>query len=473
MNRRLKALVGQWPRRTEGSPPHVIYLAIGFPPAAKSCAYRMRETANQFCALGWDITVVTICQEAWEREYGLDHTLSDAVDPRVKIVELPLLRADLETNIREYSEARSRRPQEWIYEQRRRAQKIFPEPVFGGWRAALEKAVLQIHRDKPADLLVATCAPYVNLAATWRLWEECRVPYVVDFRDGWSVDVIGGGEAFPRDSVAGEWEKKVLSHALSIWCVNDPIAGWYRERYPELADRIRTVRNGYDRDSIPSRVRRADPAEGLTFGYLGALNLPLALLNSTLAAWRLARATDPVVANSRFEVRGHIGAGWAREDNPHMEALKAAASDGVTFGGPVPKAEVAAAYGRWDALVLMLTGGRYMTSGKVYEIMATGLPVVSAHEIDHDASTVLSAYPLWAGPTGLGPERLAEGFRKAAALAVHTTDADRAAARDRAQQFARDTQLAPAVRHVTELLRQRGEQGQPRRSAAGVLAGDR
>ncbi len=41
----------------------------------------MRETANQFAAQGWDVTVVTIVQEAWEREFGLDHTLSEQVDP--------------------------------------------------------------------------------------------------------------------------------------------------------------------------------------------------------------------------------------------------------------------------------------------------------------------------------------------------------------------------------------------------------
>src|SRR3954469_25781501 len=78
--------------RRAGDRPHAYYLAIGFPPAAKSCAYRMRETANQLYAHGWDVTVITICQEAWEREFGIDHTLSADVHPDIRIVELPLMR---------------------------------------------------------------------------------------------------------------------------------------------------------------------------------------------------------------------------------------------------------------------------------------------------------------------------------------------------------------------------------------------
>jgi glycosyltransferase involved in cell wall biosynthesis len=433
--------------------PHVVYLAIGFPPAAKSCAYRMRETANQFAALGWDVTVVTICQEAWEREYGLDHSLSESVDPRIRIVELPLIREDLETDIRAFSEARSLSPNQWMVESRKRGMKLFPEPVFGGWRYALEEALLRVHRDHPADLLMTTCGPYVNLAATWRLWEEHRVPYAVDFRDGWSIDVINGGEAFSRESVSGRWEEKVLAHALAIWCVNDPIAGWYRERHPTLADRVRVVRNGYDAESIPAQVRTPDPAAGLTFGYLGSVNFTPALMESVLNGWRIARREDPVVGRSRFEVRGHIGAGPMRESNRHMHLLKAAAADNVSFGGPVAKSALADTYARWDALVLILVGGRYVTSGKVYEFMATGLPVLSAHEVDHDAGNVLAGHPLWTGAVGLDPDRLAVSFAEAARLAVKATDADRAEARARALPFERTAAVAPAIREVTELAR--------------------
>ncbi|MET9298887.1 MULTISPECIES: glycosyl transferase [Micromonospora] len=445
------------PRSRSGKRPHAIYLAIGFPPAAKSSAYRLRETANQFVAQGWDITVITICQQAWEREYGLDHTLSEKVDPRVRVVELPLIREDLETDIRAFSEERSLDPAGWIKRLRKREQQAFPEPVFGGWRYELEKAVLRLHREHPADLLLASCAPYVNLAATRKLWEEHKVPYAVDFRDGWSLDVIGGGEAFTRDSVSGRWESTVLENALAVWCVNDPIAGFYRERYPHLADRVHVVRNGYDEDSLPDISGRSpDPAAGLTFGYLGSVNFSPAFLESVLDAWRIARRDDPLLARSRFEVRGHIGAGASREANRHMDLLKEAAADGVSFGGPVPKAELAATYGSWDALVLMLVGGRFVTSGKVYEFMASGLPVLSAHDVDHDASNVLAGHPLWTGAVGLDPHRLAGSFVEAGRLALKATDADRAAARDLARRFARPAVLAPAVRRLTELVRPTG-----------------
>ncbi|MET7364679.1 glycosyltransferase [Streptomyces sp. NPDC005566] len=413
----------------------------------------MRETANQFCALGWDVTVVTILEESWEREYGLDHTLSEAVDPRVRIVELALAREDLETDIRQFSETRALRPTAWAKQERERHLEFFPELVFGGWRDSLEQGVLDVHRERPADLLLVSCAPYVNLAAARRLWQEHRVPYAVDYRDGWSVDVIGGGEAFTRDSEAGRWEDEVLREATAIWCVNDPIADFYRERYADLAERVEVARNGFDPDSVPDIATGRPSGDGLVFGYLGSVNFRPEFLETVLDAWREARTRDPLVARSRFEIRGHIGAGASREANAHMDLIRKAESDGVTFGGPVPKAEVAETYGGWDALVLMLVGGRYVTSGKVYEFMATGLPVVSAHEADHDASTVLDGRPLWTGAGGMDVEYLANAFVDAARMASEATDDERAAARAHATRFTRSALLTPSVRRLSEAVR--------------------
>ena len=96
-----------------------------------------------------------------------------------------------------------------------------------------------------------------------------------------------------------------------------------------------------------------------------------------------------------------------------------------------------------------------MTSGKVYEVLASGLPVLSAHEVEHDASTVLSGSPLWIPAVGFDTERLTESFRAAARLALEATEEDRATARKAAGQYARANQIEPAVRHVTSVVRGR------------------
>jgi glycosyltransferase involved in cell wall biosynthesis len=461
MNRRPRSIGRHWarvtgPLRRPTGRPHAFYLAIGFPPAAKSCAYRMRETANQLYAAGWDVTVITICQEAWEREFGLDHSLSADVHPAVRIVELPLMREELDTEIRGFSRNRAIDPGAWHTQAKADQLSTFPELVFGGWRPALEEAILDLHRRDPADLLVTTCAPYVNIAATWKLWEEHKVPYVVDFRDGWSIDVVRGIVPFELDSVAGQWEKKTLEHALEVWCVNEPIADHYRERYPLIADRVHVVRNGFDPSSVPSTNRTPDPEAGLHFGYLGTMTFGHDLLASVLDAWRKARAEDPVLARSTFELRGHVGAGSGRQDNAYMELLRGAADDGVTFGGSVPKAQVANVYGSWDVIVFIATGGRYVTSGKVYEAFASGMPVVSAHSVEHDASVVLADSTMWTGAVGHDPNRLAESFRAAARMALDATDEQRSATRAAAAKYARVAQIEPAVRRITAAVRPTG-----------------
>lgn len=412
----------------------------------------MRETANQFIDQGWDVTVVTIQQKSWERDFGLDHTLSERVDPRVRIVELPLVREDLETNLRRFSESRALHPGGWAAKYREKGMKLFPEPIYGGWRPDLEKAVLRLHREKPADLVLATCVPYVTMSAALKLWEIHRVPYAIDFRDGWSVDVVDGGEAFTKDSVSGKWEGKVLENAVALWLVNDPIAEWYRDRYPDLASRIHVVRNGYDADSVPAETRKPDHETGLVFGHLGVVTSPPQILKAVIDGWRIARDRDPLMARSRLEIRGQIGSGAHREANAHIELIRQAEGDGVTFGGPAPKAEVPEIFASWDVLLLMIMGGKYMTSGKVYEYMATGLPVMSAHKVEHDATTVMDGHPLWTGAAGFDTEKLANLYSTAARIAFEATDEERAEARTHAAQYAREAQMGPAVRRLAELV---------------------
>ncbi|MDZ7577722.1 MAG: glycosyltransferase [Candidatus Nanopelagicales bacterium] len=421
--------------------PHVIYLAIGFPPAAKSCSYRMKAVANAFARRGWDVTAVSLKDAAWEWETGLDLTLLEGLSPRVVREQVDLERADLDPDIRKYSRKRALDASGWLAEQWQLDEDVFPERYFGRWLGPLTDALKRVHASHPGDLLMVSPAPYVTLGAALEFCEGSDIPLAVDYRDGWSIDVIGGEEAFPPGSRAGVIERSVLQRASRAWFVNDAIKGFYSERFPDLRQRFRVVRNGYDSMSPPViELRKPGP---LRFGYLGNLSSKPPQVESLLKSWRIARLGSPLLADSTFEFLGHVGT-QSSGMNANKRLIAQFGADGVSYGGPVAKGDVAASYRSWDVLVFPLIGGPYMTSGKVYEYMATGLPIASAHDPANGASEVLRDYPLWARNESLDPGDVAEALITAAEM-VRCAPEQRVAARRHAETFERRRLTDPAL----------------------------
>jgi glycosyltransferase involved in cell wall biosynthesis len=368
----------------------------------------------------------------------------------VRVVEMPLARVDLATEVREYSWLRARFPDRWRTWRYRRDQLTFPEKVFGSWRPVIEKSALQVHAERPVDLTLVSPAPYTMLPAGWALHKR-GVPFAVDYRDAWSLDVIKGVEHFPVNSRAGRWEQRLMANAAAVWCVNEPILEFYQQRYPAAADRLRLVRNGFDAsDDLEHPVRERAAGEPLRFGYLGTVNFPVSQTDALLAGWKQARAAEPALAGASLTFRGHLGAGAVKGANAHAQRITKAQPDGVSYGGPVRKADVHDVYGSWDALVLCLVGGRYVTSGKVYEYMATGLPIVSVHEPDHAATELLRDYPLHVPAASLAAADVGEALARGARLAATVTPEQRARARAFAAQYERGLQLRPAVVELHE-----------------------
>lgn len=433
--------------------PHLLYLAWGFPPAAKSCTYRLLATANLFVRHGWDVTVVTLTEAAWRREHGLDLSLSALVDPAIEIVRLPLMREDLETDIRTYSKRRAQHPLPWLKQHRLEDEEAFPEPVFGRWHDELIARVREVQKAHPADLVLTTAAPYTFFAPALDLHERDSVPFVLDYRDAWAINILNDVPAFTPDSRKGLIEAKLMDDMREAWFVNTPIRDAYADLYPARADDLRVVRNGSDLDDLERPAPRVpDLDAGLTFGYLGTITFGAELTRAVCEGWRLARQDDPLLARSRLEFRGHVGAGSARGSNAHARIIDEFVADGVSLSGPVPKADTPAVYAGWDALVLCLVGGRYVTSGKVYDYIATGLPIISAHAADHAAVEILEGYPLWQPNEDLTPEAMARAFRSGARRVVEATPGDRSAAAAYARRYERTAQIEPAVQRLTSQI---------------------
>ena len=431
--------------------PRVAYIAFYFPPTRASGVYRSRATANHLAAAGWDVTVLTPQREFFTRYiHSYDGSLEATVRGDVRVDRVRFPARPWETDLRRFSRFRGTFPQLAQQAHRWAETRFFPEH-YSPWIPRVVRRVERLHRLRPFDLVVATGNPFSSFAAAWALGRLLRIPYVVDYRDSWTLDLFRDAPAYSPEHPAWSWERRILGAAALSAFVNEPLREWHARCYPEASARMRVVENGWEPDLL-GEVAPPEPVgdRALRFGYLGTVT-PHVPVAAFLEGWGKARAAGNLdAATATFY--GHLGffpasAAQLRErvkDDPELD---------VSYGGPVEKADVARVYEGLDVLLLVLGGGRYVTSGKVYEYMATGRPIVSVHDRDSAANGPLRGYPLWFPARDLSPDAVADAVSRAAATARSLTGGQVAAAREYAAGFTRDARLVPFEQELRELVR--------------------
>jgi len=398
-------------------------------------------TANAFARDGWDVTVLTIERDLWERRTGADPALEGRIDPRIRVERIPFDWPVLEDDLSRWPAVRALAPRAWVKARNIMDQRTFPEKVYGPWRRHLERAAERIHAEHPVDLVLATTNPQVAITAALHLSERYAVPYVVDYRDAWSLDVFSGRRLHPEGSTVHKWERRALERAQEVWFVNEPIRQWHRQTYPAAAEHMHVVANGYDEPAAESDSRPA--SSPLRFTYVGTISgkVPIPEL---VAGWQRAREHEPLLVDAVADLYGYLG--YYGAAHPELaDALATGAGVGVHYRGPVSKTLVNEVYAASDALLLVLGTGRYVTSGKVFEYLSTGLPIISVHDPGNAVSDVLTGYPLWFPATDLTPDGVAAALGAGSRAAAALQPAARAAGRAFAERYSREHQLRPRI----------------------------
>ncbi|MDN3240406.1 glycosyltransferase [Glycomyces tritici] len=396
----------------EPRPLRLLYLAFYFPPSRASGVYRARATANYFAESGWDVTVARVPQWFLTDVVGsTDDGLLATVDPRITTVSPPIDDFQWETDIRKFGSFRGNFPflaSRWHQWRQRFA---FPDKYASWGESAVEEG-LRLHAEHPFDLVIATGNPFAAFGAAYELGKRTGLPYVVDYRDSWTLDLFKNQDAFPKGDKAWRWEKRILENAAEALFVNEALRTWHAERYPQAADRMHVVLNGWDPDVLPEMPESAaDESRPLSFAYIGTLTAyqPVDALFGGFRAMT-EQGSHP---GSTLDLYGHIGF-FAKYESQMRKRLGLDGDlEGVQLRGPVSKAEIGAAYGASDVLVFLVGGSKYVTSGKIFEYMATGKPIVSVHEPGSAAEELLRDYPLWFNPGSLDPDAVAAAMAEA------------------------------------------------------------
>ncbi len=250
---------------------------------------------------------------------------------------------------------------------------VIPDLEVVGWVPFALPRALALMRRQRFDCVITTSPPQSGHLIGLVL-QRRGIPWVADFRDGWSFERTDRPHPSMRslDRLDGTLERLVVGRADAVSAVTDPIA---KDLGARFARPVATITNGFDPDTVAVRAGRLH--ELLSPGrrslvHTGNLAYGSRSLEPLLWALETLRKTSPDVAQ-RLEIVlvGPVAAG-ERDAVEH-----AGLADCVRLTGPVPYEMALAVQSAADGL-LVITGPEQtgVATGKLYEYLAAQRPIL-------------------------------------------------------------------------------------------------
>jgi glycosyltransferase involved in cell wall biosynthesis len=267
-----------------------------------------------------------------------------------------------------------------------RANFFIPDPrVF--WVRPSVKFLNDFLRENGIRTIITTGPPHsIHLIGHKLKKKNPSLRWLADFRDPWSewglLDSLK--VSTPIRNIHRRLEAKVLQHADKIITITP----FYVRRFEALAQRkVVLLTNGYDDDDFKTLV--IQPTEKFTIRHVGTVNEkcdPRPFMSAIQSLMKV---------NIDFKSKLHIDfVGEVHSDFKDYVLASADLSSVTTFTTTVPHDELISMYGRSSLLLLILTGYKdaegYMP-GKLFEYLATGLPIIGTGPPDGDAARLLSS----------------------------------------------------------------------------------
>ncbi len=253
-----------------------------------------------------------------------------------------------------------------------------PDEVVG-WVPLAVKRGLQAIRHEGIDLIISTSPPETNhLVGLW-LKRFSGKPWIADFRDPWTDNVIKQDKPPFRQRLERRWEQKVLERSDAVVHVGHRFAELSRQSFPSVApEKHRVITNGFDESDFAGMDGEKIYAANRT-AELNLLNVGTIYGVSGFPA--LLKAFEQVITSPN--VSGKVRINFIGELTPDQKAAlgREPIKSHVTLHGFKKHREALTAMMSADVLLLMPSGADQRTNdkivpGKLYELIRIGRPVL-------------------------------------------------------------------------------------------------
>lgn len=285
---------------------------------------------------------------------------------------------------------------------------LFVPDARRGWMPYARRAALERIAQGGIDAFVTTGPPHSTHLAGLDIQRRTGLPWLADLRDPWTN--IYYNRTLPRTAATEAkdraWETQVVQAASAVTVVSPGMADEFAPR----ARRLEIIYNGYDSDDLPAH--RPQPWPEFSLSHVGNFFPSLESPGLTQALVQLVAQEPGFARDFRLRCTGLL--------DPEVEARWRAAGLGeyLITHPPVSHAEAVVEMMRASMLLFSIANEgnvRALVSGKIFEYLATGLPILALGSNESGAAEVLRQ----SGSGSMLPQDDAEGIRQSIVTAYH------------------------------------------------------
>jgi glycosyltransferase involved in cell wall biosynthesis len=365
----------------------VLIVTYYWPPGSGAGVQRWLKFSKYLTKLGWEAVLLTVDPD-FAVYSAIDHSLNNEVP-----ANLTVYKTRARDYFRLYKKDKTKIPSAGfaIDEEKGfvshitriiRGNFFIPDPRRGWNRYAFKKAS-EIIETRKIDRVITTSPPHSTQLIGLNLKKKYPgIRWIADLRDPWT-DIYYYEKFYPTflsRRIDSAYERRVLISADKIITVGKSLKELFSSKIPGIEEKIEVISNGYDEEDFSSLI--ASKPDAFTITYVGTLSGSYPI-NGLLKA---LKSLSEEGINFRLRFTGVVSP-------EHKELISSATGgSGIEF---IPySGHLTAIRNMLDASVLLLIipdhfSSRSIITGKLFEYLASGKPVICLGPVDGDAANIL------------------------------------------------------------------------------------
>jgi len=256
-----------------------------------------------------------------------------------------------------------------------------------GWVPFAYREALNIIRDETIDLIVTTGPPHSTHLAGLKLKRKTGIKWLADLRDPWTT--VYYNDMLPRTARTRRIDKKFEDDVLSAADMVTVVSPGMQKEFSDRNPRVKVVMNGFDMEDMSKGVTELGSEGERVFSltYTGNFKPNQHVPEVWDGIIELIEEYPGFARDFKLRFVGNVDASVPEYfSDRDLE-------DTVELTGYISHAEVTKIMTGSTALLFVVPQSRnnkLIITGKLFEYLASGSPVLSVGPVDGDASAILT-----------------------------------------------------------------------------------